>query len=238
MTDEKYVLMQDVRDKKVTARSAKNARTHTGKRGRVRLPSDNLSKKELEKMNGEVKSYRLNAPMKWREFKTMPDDLKVAYIKALRAKYGVPDNEIAKMFGVDRQTAGKWFRCLGLGLGKCAGSKRRTFDEESWLAWCNGVSVPAIAEENMAVEEPTEKDEEIPVELFESEHVVPEFVPTVKALPDREEKAMAFPCSGNMTFEGTAESVLNTIRVLLGGANVRMSVTWEVYPEQGERETA
>ena len=237
MTDEKYVLMQDVRDKKITARSAKNARTHTGRRGRVKLPSDYLSNKELEKMNGEVKSYRLNDPMKWREFKSMPDDLKVAYIKALRAKYAVPDKEIAEMFGVDRQTVGKWFRCLGLGLGKCAGAKVQVaFDEDGWIAWLNGVSVPATSEENTVVEEPTEKDGEIPVELFEPEPVHPESVPVAETVLIREEKAI--PCSGNMTFEGTAESVLNTIRVLLGGANVRMSVTWEVCPEQVERETA
>lgn len=227
MTDEKYVFTQDVREKKITARSARNTRTHNGKRGAVKFPSDYLSKKELQAMNGEVKSYRLNEPMKWDEFKTMPDDLKVAYINALRTKFDVPDNEIANMLGVDRQTVGRWFRCLGLGLGKCAGG-RKTWDKERWVAWCNGVPFPSTVEENTAVEESNENAMASLEEICEPEPVVFASDPEVKVLPVREEKAKAIPTSGNMAFEGPIESVLNTISILLGGANVRLSVTWEV----------
>ena len=81
MKDETYAFISDVKDKKITARSARHTRTHCGKGGRVRFPSDNLSKKELQKMNGECKSFRLNDPMVWKEFKSMPDDLKITYIK-------------------------------------------------------------------------------------------------------------------------------------------------------------
>ena len=35
-------------------------------------------------MSGECKSYRLNSPMSWDEFKAMPDDIKITYIKLLR----------------------------------------------------------------------------------------------------------------------------------------------------------
>ena len=84
MKDETYVFIQDVKEKKTTARSARHTRTHCGRGGRVRLPSDNLSKKELMKMSGECKSYRLNSPMSWDEFKAMPDDIKITYIKLLR----------------------------------------------------------------------------------------------------------------------------------------------------------
>jgi hypothetical protein len=48
MTDEKYVLLTDTREKKNVARSAGKRRTHNGKGGRVRLPSDHLTKKELK----------------------------------------------------------------------------------------------------------------------------------------------------------------------------------------------
>ena len=63
MKDETYAFISDVKEKGFTARSARHTRTHCGKGGRVRLPSDNLSKKELEKLNGECKSFRLNDPM-------------------------------------------------------------------------------------------------------------------------------------------------------------------------------
>ena len=43
MTDEKYTYIQDVRDKKVTARSARSKRTHNGKGGSVKFPSDYMT---------------------------------------------------------------------------------------------------------------------------------------------------------------------------------------------------
>ena len=63
MTDEKFVFVSDVAEKKRTARGSHNKRTHCGRGGTVRFPSDNMTRKELSKMNGEVKSYRMNDPM-------------------------------------------------------------------------------------------------------------------------------------------------------------------------------
>ena len=60
MKDEEYLFHQTCREQKNIARSARNKRTHNGKGGRVKFPSDYMTKKELQKMNGEVKSYRLN----------------------------------------------------------------------------------------------------------------------------------------------------------------------------------
>ena len=79
MSDEKYELMQDTRDKAITARSARSTRTHCGKGGAVKFPSDNLTKKEREAMNGKCETYRMNDPMTWEQFKAMPDDLKVCW---------------------------------------------------------------------------------------------------------------------------------------------------------------
>lgn len=48
MKDEEYLFVSDSRDKKITARSAGKRRTHNGKRGSVRFPSDHLTKKEFD----------------------------------------------------------------------------------------------------------------------------------------------------------------------------------------------
>lgn len=101
MSDEQYELMQDTKEKSITARSARYTRGHCGKGGKVILPSDRLSAKELKKMNGECKTYRLGSPMSWTEFKDMPNDLKVMYIKKLRKKFNIPDEELAVAMGVD-----------------------------------------------------------------------------------------------------------------------------------------
>ena len=104
MTDEKYTFITDVAEKKRTARGAFNKRTHNGKGGKVRFPSDYLSNKERNKMNGEVREYRMNSPITYAEFKKYPDDLKKKYVKRLRDMFDVSDTDIAAMMGVKTKT--------------------------------------------------------------------------------------------------------------------------------------
>lgn len=208
MTDEKYLFVTDCAEKKRTGRGYHNRKTYAGKGGRVRLPHDNLTRKELEKMNGEVKSYRLNEPMLWAEFKTMPDDLKVNYINLIRQRYGVSDTCIAvNMLKTTQTTFGTEARRLGLGLGKHCKRGNKP-DKEAFLAWCNGVSVTAEAE-------PEEVEQEFEQEIWET-HTVP---------------AKAIPTNGTMNFAGKTEDVLATVADILGGANIRLSVRWELIED-------
>lgn len=101
MTNVKYEFLLDCHEKAITARSARNRKRYPGKKGPVKLPSDYMSEKELEALNGECKTYRLGAPMSWDEFSKMPDDLKAMYIKSLRKKFNVPDRELAMAMDVD-----------------------------------------------------------------------------------------------------------------------------------------
>jgi hypothetical protein len=91
----------DIREKSHTARSAKNRKRGGGKRGSAKLPSDYMTDKQLRAMNGEVATYRLGAPMTWAEFKEMPEDLQVIYVKKLRKLYNVPDEVLAYSMGSD-----------------------------------------------------------------------------------------------------------------------------------------
>lgn len=224
MNDEKFDFISDVREKKTVARSARNRRTHCGKGGSVRLPSDNLSRKELQKMNGDVKSYRLNDPMKWEDFKALPDDLKVVYIRQLREKFSVTDAEIANMMGVRRETVGKLFRSSGISAGRTAGG-RRSWDKAAWNAWLNRqdhfAAQPDERPEPAEGEEAAEKGAE-PVEPIRPGSVVAEHCETIRSIPE----------TGGVTFAGAADAALHTLSVLLGGANVRMCVSWEVLHEK------
>ena len=94
MNNVKYEFLQDCHEKAITARSARNRKRYPGKKGPVKLPSDYMSEKEKEALNGECKTYKLGAPMSWDEFSKMPDDLKAMYIKSLRKKFNVPDEEL------------------------------------------------------------------------------------------------------------------------------------------------
>ena len=123
--DEQYVMISDSIEKKKIAHSSHNRKTHCGKGGRVKFPSDYLSKKELKAMNGDVKSYNLNKPMTWEEFRRMPQDLQIMYIKKLRNEFGVPDSVLGKAMGVCRSSFSKAMKDLKLSLGKSAGATGR-----------------------------------------------------------------------------------------------------------------
>lgn len=221
MKDEEYLFISDVREKKRIANSAFNKRTHCGKGGSVKFPSDNLSRKELNAMNGKVESYRLNDPMTYAEFKKMPDDLKIAYVKAIRQKFGVSDSQIAKMLGAVQSTFSRDVRLLGIGTGRNS-RNGKTGDKEGFWTWVHGVELSGTVE---PVSAPEEAEEPEPIVFnTEPEPVVPAPV---------ESAPFILPESGSLTFEGNAQDILKSVGVLMGGANVRLTVSWTVCPEEG-----
>lgn len=100
-SDEAWDYIQDSKEKKNVAASARNRRGHTGSRGGMKTASDYMTQKQLRALDGEVKTYRMGSPMNWEEFCTMPDDLKKMYIKNLRKKFNVPDEVLAMAMGVE-----------------------------------------------------------------------------------------------------------------------------------------
>jgi hypothetical protein len=114
MTNEKYEFFEDCKEKAITARSARNRRARNGSGGGVKLPSDYLSEKQLNSLNGECKTYHLGAPMSWNEFSEMPNDLKAMYIKSLRKKFNVPDEELATVMGIDISVFAECLRTIKL----------------------------------------------------------------------------------------------------------------------------
>ena len=205
MTDEKYTYIQDMKDKKFTARSARNKRTHNGKGGSVKLPSDYMTQKEIKAMSGEVKSYRLNEPMNWSEFKGMPDDIKISYIKSIRKKYGATDRAIAKMMATNTCSFSQEINRLGIGIGKHAGGAAKR-DKEGFHAWVNRFPSEVAEETHETVEETVEEVVEVPVE----------------------ESKPFMPTAGSMVFNGRIEDILKTVGMLLSGADVCLSVQWDV----------
>ena len=164
-------------------------------------------------MNGEVKSYNINNPMKWEEFKALPDDIKVIYVKAIREKFRVSDCEIFRMLGVPQATAAKHIKKLGLGLGRNGFLKNP--DIEGFRKWASKDSVPVCA----AIEEPAEVEAEfeVPVEVEAAEE---------KPVPMFEEKKPIVPAFGTLYFEGNVLDTLEAVAKLLGGVNASIKITW------------
>lgn len=230
MTGEKFTFIEDVWEKKRTATGAHHKRTHCGKGGAIRFPSDFMTKKELRAMNGEVKSYKLNAPMSWAEFKAMPNDIKVAYITALRKKYNVSDTKIAEMLGVCQVNFSSLCRRLGI---QSTRKSREAWDEDGWCAWVNGV--PVEAKEEAAEVPVTEKCDEEVLEQAEKcdtregdvavkyfSHINEGGIHVGKSVKP------SIPGWGQMELEGTVEECAKTLEMLLTDKRVKLTVSWAV----------
>ena len=202
MKDETFLFISDSKEKKSVARSACKRVSHGGP---VRLPSDYMTKKELNAMNGEVITYPMNDPLTWAEFNELPDDIKGLYVKALRERYNVPDNALAQMFGVDRTYLCRVFQSLGLHAGKPG---KKSWDKEAFYAWAHCVPV----QKEKAPEKPAEKPTE----------------------GETKAKARLVPGCGKMTFSGKADEALETILAILGGAEATITVSWNLLHKEAD----
>lgn len=215
MTDEKFVFVSDCADKKRTARGIHNKRTHAGKGGKVIFPSDYLTRKELESMNGEVKTYSLNRPMRWKEFKLLPDDLRREYIENLQKRFGVMQKDLAAMFGVSANSVGLETKKLGIKFPHRGG----------WANTNNGGFRAFCAEEPKAdpVEAPAE------TKPFEPEDEEPPKEVKATDAPPVQNRCGA-PKSGSLCFENTTTTeALNLVYSALGSVRTaKLSVSWEV----------
>jgi hypothetical protein len=229
MDEYEWDFVKDSMDKKNIARSASHTRTHCGKGGAVKFPSDYMSKKELKAMSGEVIQYAsLKKPMSWEEFKALPDDLKKEYIKWIRDEFDAPDCYIYRMLGV----SGRYFGLIMKDIGMVGGSEkgsRRKWKKEQFYAWAGfadmNTEVKPVQEET--VEEP---DEEAVLQD-------PETTGDFSSLSDTEscgnsfEVVCAVPVSGQMSFNCDANEALNALRLLLGNKNVNLVVSWTVQED-------
>lgn len=251
MPDEQYVMISDSIEKKKIAHSSHNRKTHCGKGGRVKFPSDYLSKKELKAMNGDVKSYNLNKPMTWEEFRRMPQDLQIMYIKKLRNEFGVPDIVLSKAMGVCKSSFSKAMKELNLSLGKSAGatgkkwlnSEKSSKFYEYWNKFNkkeDAVEEDSVEEKNEAVEENDASEEFMQIGTCNTANdpvMIPEPSKNYCLAHDLDEYAVsstnepghiAIPTGGRLSFDCKFDDAVKVLESILSGTNVRLTVDWVV----------
>lgn len=241
MPDEQYVMISDSIEKKKIAHSSHNRKTHCGKGGRVKFPSDYLSKKELKAMNGVVKSYNLNKPMTWKEFRSMPQDLQVMYIKKLRNEFEVPDIVLGKAMGICKSSFSRAMSELNLSLGKCAGAKgKQWLDSEKSLKfseyWNKFENKEGVVEEE-SIEDEAEAVEEMDISEEKSNDYttdntvdISEINYGVGVTVDHiaESEHIAIPTGGRLSFDCKFDDAVKVLESILSGTNVRLNVDWIV----------
>ena len=108
---------------------------------RCSLPSDNLTPAQLKRRNGPVSTYKLDAPMRWDDFKAMPVDLQKQYLTNLVETYGATNEMLGDMFYVHPTYVGAMKKALGVvshNPHRVLGEKKAIRDH-MWAAFCNGV---------------------------------------------------------------------------------------------------
>lgn len=109
MTDEEYLFKQTEIERKRLGYGDKHKKRGGGRY--VRLPSDRLSKKEREALNGEVKTFVKKDFYTWEEFKALPSDLQVAWVNSIINRYGAGLETISEIvFGFSKRNLRHYFQ--------------------------------------------------------------------------------------------------------------------------------
>ena len=108
---------------------------------RCSLPSDNLTPAQLKRRNGPVSTYKLDAPMRWDDFKAMPMDLQKQYLTNLVETYGATNEMLGDMFYVHPTHVGAVKKALGVVSHnpRHLSKEKKTIRDQMWAAFCNGV---------------------------------------------------------------------------------------------------
>ena len=96
MTDAEYLFRQDIKEKKAAGRGRFHKKSGA-KSKKCTLPSDRLTKKQRERLNGKVMTFNPNHFYSWEQFKEFSDDLQLKYINHLISKYDVGTYTISRV---------------------------------------------------------------------------------------------------------------------------------------------
>ena len=151
MDDAEYIYKQDVKEKAITARSSH--KYGSSRRRRCGLSSDNLTRKEWERMNGPVHTLKPDEALSWDRFRALPRSLQQDYIKHILSKFKVGPAALSRMFGVSEAYCGDYLKKqLGITFqGRTTrprtGLRRQKNTELTRvsLTFCGGFSPEAIA---------------------------------------------------------------------------------------------
>lgn len=108
MDDAEYIYKQDVKEKAITARSSH--KYGSSRRRRCNLSSDNLTRKEWERMNGPVHTIKPDEALSWDKFRALPKNLQQDYIKHILLRFNVGPSALGRMFGVSEAYCGDYLK--------------------------------------------------------------------------------------------------------------------------------
>ena len=154
MNDSEYIFNQTSRERKSASRGA-FAKKNGSKSKKCTLPSDYLTPAEKKKLNGKAETYDLSKPMKWKEFTSMPHDLRAEYIKKL-AGMGAGRDDLSDMFGCAAGTYSSFMSKNHKGEKFLNYKGNESRNNDAFIEWFCGETDSKAKDETNEVEEKKE----------------------------------------------------------------------------------
>lgn len=104
----------------------------SGRGAGVRMPSDSMSRKERDALNGDCMTYRTGVPVAYEEFSAWPEDVQKEYMKKIYWTHGGTARSIGNMLGVSDFTVCQILKKLGVPARK-PGEHPQRGQFEAWL---------------------------------------------------------------------------------------------------------
>ena len=178
MTDEKYLFISDIREKKANNRAVYSKRSGAKTRY-VSLPSDHLTAAEKKRRNGPVSTVKLNQPITYPELKALTPTMQFLYLDHLTHEYKARQSDLAAMLGVTLACVNKYVKKLP---GKLEFSTLRAKKPApEWLAFMSGGAEEIVPEDTRADEPiaPETTAEVMPVTIDQPLGAKPTVLPTI-----------------------------------------------------------
>lgn len=186
VTDEEYLFKQTEIERKKLGYGDKHKKRGGGRY--VRLPSDNLTRKEKEALNGEIKTWKEKEFYTWEEFKELPDDVALKWVNSMTSRYSVGMGIISRcVFNKKALTLSHEMERRGLKeyVNRCVTGGAASKGKKLLLEAIEAKQYAAPAVEAPMEEETTQEDDQkIIEEVTEpAPEVAPEIVESVKKAP-------------------------------------------------------
>lgn len=112
-SDEEFLFRQDIKEKKQAGRGIYHKKCGS-KSKKCTLPSDYLTRKEKQALNGEVMSYNPKKFYEWAEFKKLPMEHQINYVNSLLTRYECGLSAIGEVvFGIHAVSLHNYFKKNG-----------------------------------------------------------------------------------------------------------------------------
>lgn len=183
----------DVLQKKRIASGAKHIKRGSRSK-KCTLPSDYLTAKERKGLNGVVETYNLSVPMKWKDFRELPNDLQQEYMDGLLRRYDLRQWMVADMFGISDVTFSLYCKNNGI---QWADKSRKKATPEALKAFEGFLGRPLTMPSRLR----KQPEDTAPVPALPEEKAVSvqeEAVPAVQVIPRAEIRKGSLSMTGNM----------------------------------------